>query len=461
MTAALGFSFTDWNGVSPMEWIGFENYIQLTRDSRFWQSLKVTLVFTIFYLTLNIIIGFALALVMNQPVRGMRLFRTIYYLPAVLSGVAVAVLWSFLFHREFGALNWMLGLIGIKRIGWIVSESWALPSIIIMELWRVGSTIIIFLAGLQGIPPELYEAAEVDGANRRWRLWSITIPLMSPSIFFVLIVSFINTMQVFTQAYIMTRGGPNYATYFLLDQSLSHHIPRAASGLRLSPGRRTFCHHLHRHPLHTVGLALSCQLRISLGRALWQLITASAASKGKGGFWSRRKRLHLQNHVLTYLILVPGALLFLYPLLWMLSTSLKPKHQIFTYPIEWIPDTWMWSNYGEVFNQVPFLTYTINTAVITVIGVVGTLIGSSLAAYGFARFRFPGKDALFLLMLSTMMVPDLGDAHPLVLDVPLVRLAEFLSADSGAGLLRAALLHLPFAAVFHDGADRPGRRGAH
>ncbi len=214
LIAALGFSFTDWNGFSAIEWIGFENYIQLSQDSRFWQSLKVTLIFTFFYLILNLIIGFALALVMNQPVRGMRLFRTIYYLPAVLSGVAVAVLWSFLFHREFGALNWLLGFIGIKRIGWIVSESWALPSIIIMELWRVGSTIIIFLAGLQGIPPELYEAAEVDGANRRWRLWSITIPLMSPTIFFVLIVGFINAMQVFTQAYIMTRGGPNYATYF-------------------------------------------------------------------------------------------------------------------------------------------------------------------------------------------------------------------------------------------------------
>ena len=214
LAAALGFSFTDWNGVSTMEFIGLENYIQLSRDSRFWQSLKVTLLFTFFYLILNLIIGFALALVMNQPVRGMRLFRTIYYLPAVLSGVAVAVLWTFLFHREFGALNWLLGLIGIKRVGWIVTESWALPSIIIMELWRVGSTIIIFLAGLQGIPPELYEAAEVDGANRRWRLWSITIPLMSPTIFFVLIVGFINSMQVFTQAYIMTKGGPNYATYF-------------------------------------------------------------------------------------------------------------------------------------------------------------------------------------------------------------------------------------------------------
>lgn len=215
LIAALGFSFTDWNGVTAIEWIGVDNYVQLfTRDTRFWQSLKVTLVFTVFYLTFNLIIGFSLALVMNQPVRGMRLFRTIYYLPAVLSGVAVAVLWSFLFHREFGALNWLLGLIGIKRIGWIVSESWALPSIILMELWRVGSTIIIFLAGLEGIPPELYEAAEVDGANRRWRLWSITIPLMSPTIFFVLIVGFIGTMQVFTQAYIMTRGGPNYATYF-------------------------------------------------------------------------------------------------------------------------------------------------------------------------------------------------------------------------------------------------------
>jgi len=134
-------------------------------------------------------------------------------------------------------------------------------------------------------------------------------------------------------------------------------------------------------------------------------MAASTKTKGQDSFWSRRKRLRLQNHLLTYLVLVPGALLFLYPLLWMLSTSLKPKHQIFTYPIEWIPDTWMWSNYGEVFNQVPFWTYTVNTAVITVIGVVGTLFGSSLAAYGFARFRFPGRDALFLLMLSTMMVP--------------------------------------------------------
>lgn len=133
--------------------------------------------------------------------------------------------------------------------------------------------------------------------------------------------------------------------------------------------------------------------------------TASATGKEKGGFWSRRRKLRMQNHLLTYLVLIPGTLLFLYPLLWMISTSLKPKHQIFTYPIEWIPDTWMWSNYGEVFNQVPFWTYTVNTAIITVIGVVGTLFGSSLAAYGFARFRFPGKDALFVLMLSTMMVP--------------------------------------------------------
>ena len=269
MTAALGFSFTDWNGVSAIEWIGFENYIQLTRDSRFWQSLKVTLIFTFFYLILNLIIGFALALVMNQPVRGMRLFRTIYYMPSVLSGVAVAVLFTFLFHREFGALNWMLGLIGIKRVGWLVSESWALPSIIIMELWRVGSTIIIFLAGLQGIPPELYEAAEVDGANRRWRLWSITIPLMSPSIFFVLIVGFINSMQVFTQAYIMTRGGPQLRHVFLYYQSLSDDIPRAASGLRLSPGRCALCHYFPHHTRHHLGLALSRQLRVGLRRALW------------------------------------------------------------------------------------------------------------------------------------------------------------------------------------------------
>ena len=133
-----------------------------------------------------------------------------------------------------------------------------------MELWRVGSTIIIFLAGLQGIPPELYEAAEVDGANRRWRLWSITIPLMSPTIFFVLIVGFINTMQVFTQAYIMTRGGPNYATYFYSINLYRNDLPRAASGLFLGPGRCALCHHFHRHSLHPLGIALSRELRIGL-----------------------------------------------------------------------------------------------------------------------------------------------------------------------------------------------------
>ena len=205
----FGTASPPWNGSA------LRITIQLTRDSRFWQSLKVTLVFTIFYLTLNVIIGFALGLVMNQPVRRHAALpnHLLFAGRALRCGGGGFVVIPFPPRIRRLKLDAGLDQHQAHRLDRL-RECWALPSIIIMELWRVGSTIIIFLAGLQSIPPELYEAAEVDGANRRWRLWSITIPLMSPSIFFVLIVSFINTMQVFTQAYIMTRGGPNYATYF-------------------------------------------------------------------------------------------------------------------------------------------------------------------------------------------------------------------------------------------------------
>jgi multiple sugar transport system permease protein len=155
-----------------------------------------------------------MALLMNQNIRGITVFRTLYYLPSVLSGVAVAVLWGFVFHREYGVLNWLLGLVGIGPIAWLQSETWVLPALVIMELWRVGGSIIIYLAGLQGIPTELYEAATVDGAGWWRRLWHVTIPMMTPTIFFNLILGLIGTLQVFTQAYILTRGGPNYASYF-------------------------------------------------------------------------------------------------------------------------------------------------------------------------------------------------------------------------------------------------------
>ncbi|MGC9064733.1 MAG: carbohydrate ABC transporter permease [bacterium] len=212
--ASFLLSFTNWDLVRTPKWIGFGNYKTLIEDPLFWQGLKVTSIYAAFSVPLGIAGGLAIAVLMNQKIKGLSTFRTIYYLPAVVSGVAVSLLWSWIFNPDFGVLNYLLSLVGIKGPGWIYDERWALPSLIIMSLWGVGGGMVIYLASLQGVPTELYEAAIIDGASSWRRFWSITVPMISPVIFFQLIMGIIGSFQVFTQAYIMTNGGPNYATLF-------------------------------------------------------------------------------------------------------------------------------------------------------------------------------------------------------------------------------------------------------
>ena len=213
--AAIYLSFTDWQGVGAPEWIGLNNYTELlTDDPLFWQSLKVTGLFALLYLPLSLLIGFGMALLMNQRLRGNSAFRTIYYLPSVLSGVAVAVLWGFVFHRDYGVLNWFLSLVGIDPIPWLQDPHWVIPAMVIMQLWGVGASVIIYLGGLQGIPTELYEVARIDGASWWSTLRNVTLPMMSPVIFFQLVLGVIATLQIFTQAYVLTGGGPDYASFF-------------------------------------------------------------------------------------------------------------------------------------------------------------------------------------------------------------------------------------------------------
>ncbi len=212
---SLFLSFTDYRGTGTPTPIGFENYIYMfTRDPRFIDSIRSTSYFVLGYLPLNLVVGLAVALLMNQKVRGIFLFRTIYYLPAVLSGVAVALLWQFVFHKQYGILNAVLSVFGVPQIGWLVDPTWVMPAFILMSLWGVGGSMIIYLAGLQSIPTELYESAAIDGAGRVRQFWAITLPMLSPTIFFILITGLINAFQIFENAYIMTGGGPNYRTYF-------------------------------------------------------------------------------------------------------------------------------------------------------------------------------------------------------------------------------------------------------
>lgn len=212
---SLYISFTDWEmqlNVIP-KFIGISNYKNLLFDDPlFWISLKNTFYYAFGSVPLGLLLALILALLLNQKLRGITIFRTIFYLPSVISGVAVALLWVWIFNPNFGIVNAILARLGLPTPGWLTDPTWAMPALIIMSLWGVGGSMLIFLAGLQGIPTEFYEAAEIDGANWWSKFKHITIPLLSPTIFFNLVMGIIGSFQVFTNVYIMTSGGPGTAT---------------------------------------------------------------------------------------------------------------------------------------------------------------------------------------------------------------------------------------------------------
>jgi multiple sugar transport system permease protein len=221
MIASLVFSFSDYKIITPPTNFGFQNYFSLfTKDPDFWHSLGITATYAIAAIPLNLIVGFALAHLLNQKVPGIPVWRTIFYIPSVLAGVAVAILWGLIFNPKFGILNWFLGLFGIHGPGWLSSPDWALPALILMSLWSVGGGMIIYLSGLQSIPTTLYEAAQLDGANGWQQFFRITVPLMSPVIFYNLVIGIIGTFQYFTEVYVLTSGltggvgGPAKSTLF-------------------------------------------------------------------------------------------------------------------------------------------------------------------------------------------------------------------------------------------------------
>lgn len=213
--ASLAISFTRWDLLSPAVPVGLRNYGRMLDDPLFWQSLSVTLRFTLLYVPTELVGGLLLALLMNQAgVRGIRGVRTIYYLPSVISGVAFVVVWMWLFHPEAGLINATLALFGITGPRWLADPRTALYALWLMSLWGLGRTALIFLAGLKGVPKELYEAAAMDGAGRVQAFFAVTLPMLTPTIFFNLVLSIIATFQTFTSAFVATNGGPLDSTLF-------------------------------------------------------------------------------------------------------------------------------------------------------------------------------------------------------------------------------------------------------
>jgi multiple sugar transport system permease protein len=211
--AAIGISFAHWDVITPPSFAGLANYQRLLSDPTFKKALINTIYYVGIMVPVSTVLSMALALVMNQKLRGITWYRTAYFLPVVSSTVAVALVWSWIYSKDFGLLNFVLRSLGLNPIAWLSSTKWAMPAVIIMGIWgTLGEGMIIFLAGLQSISQSYYEAAEVDGANSWRKLWGITIPLVTPSLFFYFIITMINAFQTFEQIYIMTRGGPVNST---------------------------------------------------------------------------------------------------------------------------------------------------------------------------------------------------------------------------------------------------------
>jgi multiple sugar transport system permease protein len=217
LLASLYLSFTNFNLMSPPQWVGLENYARaFTGDNLFWSSLGRTTEYALLIVPIGVALSLGAALLLNQGYPGTAVLRTFFFLPSITPVIASVLIWLWILHPTLGVMNYLLGLVGVQGPAWTQSTVWALPSLVLLGLWGTvgGTRMIVFLAGLQGVPRELHEAAEIDGANVWQRFRNVTLPLISPTIFFNVVVSIIGALSVFSVAYIGTQGGPSYSTYF-------------------------------------------------------------------------------------------------------------------------------------------------------------------------------------------------------------------------------------------------------
>lgn len=214
IAASLYYSFTQYDIVRPPIWIGLSNYIAMASDDIFLKSLKNTTWFVVFGVSGQLLIAFALALFLNMNLKFRSLFRAIFYLPVIIPVVATGYVWRWILNVRVGLLNYLLGLLGVNPVPWLADPEWARRSLLLIHYWLCGTAMVIFLAALQDVPQSLYEAARIDGANRWNQFWHVTLPLCTPAILFNAIMGVIGTFQIFSVVWILTKGGPNFATEF-------------------------------------------------------------------------------------------------------------------------------------------------------------------------------------------------------------------------------------------------------
>lgn len=214
---SFGLSFSYWNLLGTPRFVGLDNYTAVLSDPMFWQTLVNTFVFVTGAVALEVVLALAVAVLLTTAIRGIGIFRTVFFLPFITPMVSVALVWGWLYDPKFGLLNSMLGVFGISPIAWLFDPQWAMFAMILLRVWKdLGYNMVILLAGLQGIPPHLYESASLDGANAWQRFVWVTLPMLSPTLFFVITVSLINAFQAFDAVYLLTQGGPENSTNVLV-----------------------------------------------------------------------------------------------------------------------------------------------------------------------------------------------------------------------------------------------------
>jgi len=228
LVLSLIMSFFDWSITSTPNFIGLGNYIKMfTDDTQFYKSMLITFKFAAIFVPLNLVIALLLAMLITQPIKGVTVFRTIYYVPAVVSGVAISIIWGWILDGDYGILNYFLSVLGMEGPKWLVDPAWAMVAIVIASAWGVGTMMLIFYTDIKNIPNDLYEAASLDGANHIQQFFKITIPVITPTILFNVITSLISALQQLTLVLLLTQGGPLKSTYFygmfVYNNAFKHH----------------------------------------------------------------------------------------------------------------------------------------------------------------------------------------------------------------------------------------------
>ena len=390
------YSLTDFNMFQTPKFVGLENYSALFQDEKFYKSLGNTLYMTILGTPLCLVAGLLLAVLLNQKVRAMPIFRTFFYLPSIVPLVASSMLWLWILNPQYGLLNNILQKLGLYQPNWLTAPRFTKPALLIMGVWGVGSIMIIFLAALQDVPRTLYEAAEIDGANALKRFFYITLPGISPAIFFQLIMGIINNFQYFTQAYLMigssTGGGLNVVSGGAENSLLFYALYLYQNAFNLfKMGKASAMAWI----LFVVVAVVTAVVFKTQDR--W-VNNASLARANKN---IRRRKLC--GKAVTVFLLVALSVVFLVPFAWMLLTSLKSMEEVYQRTI--FPTKLHFDNYILAVTQIPFLRYAWNTIVITALCVVGTVISSAMVAYSMSKVRWNGKKYLFPIIVATMMIP--------------------------------------------------------